>query len=178
MLQLIRAREASPAGALVNLSKTLAQAAVFWTVFFGVLPSLLCRIESSFGLWTLRLPHAEFIGCALFVLAGGLGVTSAVYMAIIGQGTPLPLDCARVLVIRGPYRYVRNPMAIAGLTQGFAVGLAWGSWLTILYVAFGCALWNQLVRKWEEADLELRFGQQFRAYRQHVRCWIPRLTPY
>jgi protein-S-isoprenylcysteine O-methyltransferase Ste14 len=31
------------------------------------------------------------------------------------------------LVIAGPYRYVRNPMAVAGILQGIAVGWYLGS---------------------------------------------------
>ena len=35
--------------------------------------------------------------------------------ATIGRGTPLPIDEPRKLVVRGPYRYVRNPMYIGVL---------------------------------------------------------------
>ena len=41
-------------------------------------------------------------------------------MAVTGRGTPLPFDAARDLVVSGPYRLVRNPMVVAGLTQSLA----------------------------------------------------------
>jgi protein-S-isoprenylcysteine O-methyltransferase Ste14 len=45
-------------------------------------------------------------------------------------------------------------------------------------VAIGAALWQFLARPWEERDLEMRFGDQYRKYRDAVRCWLPRLSPY
>jgi protein-S-isoprenylcysteine O-methyltransferase Ste14 len=96
-------------------------------------------------------------------------------MSSRGAGTPLPSAMPNHLVIAGPYRWVRNPMAVAGITQGVAVGLVLGSWLVIAYSMIGSLLWNYAVRPLEEADLEERFGAEFRQYRDAVRCWIPRV---
>ncbi len=76
-------------------------------------------------------------------------------------------------MIAGPYRFVRNPMALAGVTQAAAVGLMLGSWLVVAYAVIGSSLWNHVVRPGEEADLEARFGDPFRRYRAAVRCWVP-----
>ncbi len=99
-------------------------------------------------------------------------------MAIIGQGTPLPLDHPNRLVIRGPYRFVRNPMAIAGLSQGLFAGLFFGSWLAIPYVVIGGLSWNLFARPPEEHHLAIDFGEPYLRYKEAVGCWIPRLTPY
>jgi protein-S-isoprenylcysteine O-methyltransferase Ste14 len=80
---------------------------------------------------------------------------------------------ANRLVVSGPYRWVRNPMAIAGIVQGVAVGLVLSSWLVVAYAVAGSLLWNYAIRPLEEADLEERFGSEFRQYRDSVRCWIP-----
>jgi len=79
------------------------------------------------------------------------------------------------LVIAGPYRFVRNPMAMAGVVQGAAVGLMLASWLVVAYAIAGSLVWNSVVRPLEEADLESRFGDEFLRYRMSVRCWVPRL---
>lgn len=55
-------------------------------------------------------------------------------------------------MIAGPYRFVRNPMALAGVTQAAAVGLMLGSWLVVAYAVIGSSLWNHVVRPGEEAD--------------------------
>ena len=53
-------------------------------------------------------------------------------MALIGEGTPLPAETARKLVVAGPYRYVRNPMAVAGVIQTASIGLLFGSWMVVV----------------------------------------------
>jgi protein-S-isoprenylcysteine O-methyltransferase Ste14 len=117
-------------------------------------------------------------GGLLFLLGGTLGLTSGMVMAAQGRGTPLPADCARELVVIGPYRYIRNPMAVAGLAQGVGVGIALGSPAVILYAVLGGPVWHVFVRPWEEADLEQRFGDDYRHYREAVRCWQPRFPGY
>ena len=172
-MTLLRFRPARPAPAWKYLLKTVVQATCFWTVFLLVIPWLIYAMEDSRG-----IPHFAFRGqglfaCVGFILASCLGIWSGVTMAIIGKGTPFPSDTARELVIRGPYRFVRNPMAIAGLAQGTFVGIALGSCGTLLYVLAGMMLWNTVVRPMEEADLAERFGQDFDRYRRSVRCWLP-----
>lgn len=171
-------RQAKPAAPLVNLCKTLTQAALFWTFFLAVLPYGVCWLETAAGLQHARFQPLRVVGTAILLCASALGLWSAFVMALTGKGTPLPMDSARELVIAGPYAYVRNPMAVAGLVQGMAVGLIVGSWAVLLYVAIGIFLWNCVVRPHEEADLLNRFGADYRHYRQNVCCWIPRLTRY
>lgn len=69
-------------------------------------------------------------------------------------------------------------MAVAGLVQGAATALWFGSPSVFGYVIAGAAVWNLAIRPAEEADLLRRFGDEFEEYRQAVRCWRPRLTPY
>ena len=87
-------------------------------------------------------------------------------MATRGEGTPLPTQTARRLVIKGPYRWIRNPMVVAGLVQGLCVGLLLGSRLAVVVPLAGALVWNYVIRPVEEADLETRFGESFRAYRR------------
>lgn len=162
------------------IAKTTAQTLVFWFVFLFLIPLGIYLLEEKLGLqwWPFDAVGSMLTGSILFALGGLLGLTSGVVMAIYGKGTPLPADCAPELVIVGPYRYVRNPMAIAGLAQGIAVGIALGSPWVIVYALLGGPMWNVLVRPWEEADLEARFGETYRRYREQVCCWTPRLTGY
>ena len=171
-------KSARPASAGWNLAKTAAQTTVFWVLFLGVGPWVLVRVESVLGWVPWSFPHQRTLGLVLFVAFGLVNLWSGVAMAYWGRGTPLPLDMARTLVVAGPYRYVRNPMAIGGLGAGIAIGVGLGSTATTLYPVLGGLVWNVFVRPIEERDLEARFGAPFVAYRDAVRCWWPRLSPY
>jgi protein-S-isoprenylcysteine O-methyltransferase Ste14 len=96
-------------------------------------------------------------------------------MSTLGEGTPLPSAMPNRLVIAGPYRWMRNPMAAAGIVQGAAVGIILHSWLVIAYAVAGSLVWNYIVRPLEEADLQERYGAEFERYREAVRCWIPQV---
>jgi len=171
-------RIAAPRSPALNLAKTLAQISVFWSVFLLVLPQQLQGLEQRLALPTFHFPGQVLLAGVLFGALSALGLWSGATMAWLGSGTPLPLDTARELVVRGPYAYVRNPMAVAGLGQGLMVGLGMGSAAVLLYVLAGTLLWQWLIRPREEADLLQRFGPAYARYQRAVRCWVPRLRPY
>jgi len=169
-------RVARPASRGWNSLKTFCQIAIMWSLLLCVLPLGIDIVEHWSG--SPRLPACPGFGAALFAAGSLLGLVTANALVRDGEGTPLPLDTARNLVVSGPYRYVRNPMAMFGFAQGFGVGLWLGSPAVLAYTAIGMVIWQWLARPWEEADLERRFGDRYRRYRDAVPCWIPRLTPY
>lgn len=159
----------------VHVALTAAEILIFWGFFLAVIPFVLTFVERR---WELSLPFPAFsvpAGVLVLVLASALGLWAAAAMSTKGGGTPLPAAMPNRLVIAGPYRFVRNPMAISGIVQGVAVGLMLSSWLVIAYAIAGSLVWNFAVRPHEEADLEARFGAEYRRYRASVRCWWPRL---
>ncbi|MBL8211882.1 MAG: isoprenylcysteine carboxylmethyltransferase family protein [Bryobacterales bacterium] len=164
-------QEAKPASRRRHLLHTLLQTAAMWTAFLAVLPAVLYRVESAAGLPSFA--PQPVAGWLVFTLASALGLWTGATMAWLGDGTPWPRATARKLVIAGPYRYIRNPMAVAGLVQGFGIALVYGSPLLVVYVVLGGVLWNTIARPVEERDLEERFGDSYRAYRVRIRCWLP-----
>lgn len=166
-------RPAARVGTRALLARTALQTLFFWGTFLLIIPIVVSLIEAR---WSLRIEVplvVHLAGGVLLVTATALGIWSAVSMSVEGEGTPLPSQMARRLVITGPYRYLRNPMAVAGIAQGISVGLILGSWLVVAYSLFGSLLWNSVVRPLEEADLEARFGSEFVEYSSRVSCWLP-----
>lgn len=174
----IRGRIAKPAAPAVNVAKTLLQTLAMWGVLLFAVPSLLAWLEAR-TLGTGFDPRAgRAVAAAVFVVCGAFGISNGVLLATRGRGTPLPLDSTNALVLAGPYRHVRNPMAMASLLQGAAVGVFVGSPLVLAYALAGALVWNFVARPWEERDLDARFGAPYRDYVENVRCWIPRASPY
>ncbi len=163
----------TPLGRSAALFWTGTQIVVFWGVFLGILPLGIVELEQHWG--GPRLVHAgqSIAALTLFAAASGLGLWSGVAMAMSGEGTPLPTATAPKLVVSGPYRFVRNPMALAGILQGVAVGWWLGSWGVLAYALAGAAVWHGCVRPIEEADLRRRFGSDYEQYQSSVRLWIP-----
>lgn len=167
-------RTARASGRRRLLVQTGMQIVVFWATCLAVIPLAIVWFETR---WRLHLPMPIVVtvaGGILFVAASGLGLWSAHAMSTVGRGTPLPSAQPRHLVIAGPYRFVRNPMALAGIAQGVAVGMLVGSWLVVLYAVSGSLVWNYLIRPHEEDDLAERFGAEFERYRDSVGVWWPR----
>ena len=155
------------------LVHTTIQIAVFWGIFLIIIPVIINAFEDRWNL-AYKFPILlVVVGFALLAFSSVIGVWSARAIANFGSGTPLPSQMAHHLVARGPYAFVRNPMAIAGIVQGMAMGLLIGSWLVVVYALIGSLLWNWLIRPHEEADLIERFGDEYRDYAKRVRCWWP-----
>jgi len=168
-------RVANEASIARHVAVTTVQIVLFWTTFLVLLPWLVVSLERVAALPPLGLANARTIGAVVFSLASLLGLASGMTMAVTGRGTPLPCATARDLVHSGPYRVLRNPMALAGIVQGLGVGLWLDSTAVVLYALAGAVGWHVLVRPAEERDLAARFGAAYLAYRDRFPLWLPRL---
>jgi protein-S-isoprenylcysteine O-methyltransferase Ste14 len=91
----------------------------------------------------------------------------------IGKGTPAPFDPPRRLVIRGPYRFVRNPMYMgAGLALAGAA-LFYESAPLLVYGGIFLFVSHLFVMLYEEPTLRRTFGAEYEAYCHRVRRWWP-----
>ncbi len=133
-------------------------------------------LSVGWGLDGIMAALPVLIGLVLIASGLALWVWTLRLFARIGEGTLAPWDPTRQLVTQGPYSRVRNPMITAVLAVLLGEAALSGS-LGVLtwYVAFFTVNWLSFVFH-EEPDLELRFGDEYRAYRQSVPRWIPRCT--
>lgn len=127
---------------------------------------------------TMPQLFAQIAGLGLLLVGLSLFASSLRRFAKEGRGTLAPWDPPRQLVIRGPYRYVRNPM-ISGV-----VFVLFGEALMLLSAPhFQWALIFLVVNfiyipLFEEQQLKKRFGEAYIDYCRHVPRLVPRLRPW
>ena len=120
------------------------------------------------------------IAIVLMAIGGAIMVRCVWDFAWTGRGTPAPFDPPRHLVVRGLYRWVRNPMYI-----GMGVFLAGEAMLIpsiatemVIMILVLWAVVNGFILLYEEPKLRELFGDEYKTYCDNVRRWIPRLTPF
>jgi protein-S-isoprenylcysteine O-methyltransferase Ste14 len=96
--------------------------------------------------------------------------------ARIGRGTLAPVDPPKELVVRGLYRYVRNPMYAGVLCVLLGEAALFQSVALLTYTAVWFLFVNLFVILYEEPALRARFGASYEQYRRSVGRWIPRRT--
>jgi protein-S-isoprenylcysteine O-methyltransferase Ste14 len=96
--------------------------------------------------------------------------------AAFGRGTPAPVDAPRRLVVRGLYRYVRNPMYVGVLLVIAGWALLFQSPRVIIYGAVVALFFHLFVVAVEEPSLRGKFGPSYERYCREVGRWVPRVS--
>jgi protein-S-isoprenylcysteine O-methyltransferase Ste14 len=159
----------------VNLLKT----AIFFLfvpgTFAGWLPWLVARSGTNPLPFDPPLLRA---GGILLCALGASGLLWCVWeFSTRGEGTPAPFDPPKRLVVRGLYRFVRNPMYVS---VGYALlgeAIVYDSRSLLIYLVSFFILAHLFVVLYEEPGLKRRFGAEYRDYLDRVPRWIPRLSP-
>jgi protein-S-isoprenylcysteine O-methyltransferase Ste14 len=120
---------------------------------------------------------AVVIGAVLIAAGCGVLLYAFAQFVIEGVGTPAPPAPTERLVIRGLYRYVRNPMYLAVLAVVVGQALVLGRPVLLVYAAAIAAAFATFVRLYEEPTLARRYGAQYEAYRERVPAWLPVRRP-
>jgi protein-S-isoprenylcysteine O-methyltransferase Ste14 len=93
-----------------------------------------------------------------------------------GHGSPLPIDAPRKLVVRGLYRYVRNPMYVSVWCVMLAQTVLFASRNMLLYALTFAVAFHLFVLLYEEPTLRSKFGDDYDDYCRRVPRWLPRLN--
>ena len=122
----------------------------------------------AIGVW-------QVVGIIAAAIGGALAFWCVLAFALLGKGTPAPFDAPRRLVVRGPYRFVRNPMYIsAGCALGGAV-LFYKSIALLGYLCLLGLIAHIFIVFYEEPTLRQTFGDEYEDYCARVRRWLPRM---
>ena len=95
-----------------------------------------------------------------------------------GDGTPVPFDPPKTMVVTGPYAYVANPMQLGMTGVLIGLGVVAGSW-PLAATAVGAAAFSVgYAAAVEHEELVERYGQDWLDYRREVRIFRVRRTAY
>src|SRR2546425_10233857 len=138
----------------------LMRAVTYGTLFVGFLVVFLPgRVLEWSGVRrpaSLGLPQG--VGLAVVVLGAALALWCILTFAFVGKGTPAPFDPPRRLVVRGPYRFVRNPMYLGAVLALAGAALFYGSVALMSYAGAFLLMTHAFVVWYEEPTLRATFG--------------------
>jgi protein-S-isoprenylcysteine O-methyltransferase Ste14 len=120
-------------------------------------------------------PVTAAIGASLILIGFALVAWTVALFVRVGRGTLAPWDPTSRLVVRGPYRYMRNPMitGVGVVLAGEALFFrSWGIALELAMFVVVNAVYFPLL---EEPGLRRRFGTEYEEYRARVPRWLPRV---
>jgi protein-S-isoprenylcysteine O-methyltransferase Ste14 len=79
------------------------------------------------------------------------------------------------LLIDGPFKQCRNPMTFGTISAYLGVGILAGSVSSIVLVLFIGGLLLTYLKKVEEQELEMRFGEEYVEYKKTTPFFFPRI---
>ncbi len=154
----------------------LARAATYSALFIGLLLIFLPdRILSAtriiqpgaIGVWQVA---GMFLGAA----GAALAITCILAFVFVGKGTPAPFDPPRRLVVRGPYRLVRNPMYLGAVLALSGAALFYQSIPLLGYAGLFLLMTHVFVVSYEEPTLRRTFDGDYEAYCRRIGRWWPK----
>lgn len=159
----------------------IVRAILILPVSVVVIPALLVMGSEAAGLavgW-VGLAAPVFWLAALLAVAG-VALAGWTVRPLFADGPSLSalVDARGRLVVRGPYRHVRNPMVCAGVLLLAAEALMLHAWPVAIWLAVFYMANSIYVMGVEERGLERRLGAGWRRYKAHVPRWFPSPVGY
>jgi len=171
----VTAPRAGPARrSAANLGLRSALAHLWFALnFFLAFPALVLYASGT----GLRPPLGApaLLGGAVIVLAHLAVLLLVVDFVRVGRGTQFPLDPPRELVLRGPYRWIRNPMYLLYTCIVLGEAILYRSPALLAYAGAFWLLTHLYVVGVEEKALKRRFGESYVDYCRRAGRWLPRL---
>jgi protein-S-isoprenylcysteine O-methyltransferase Ste14 len=154
----------------------LLRALTYATLFIGlVLVFLPGRVLAASGIvWPTAFGAWQVAGTLMAGAGGILVLWCILTFVFVGRGTPAPFDPPRRLVVRGPYRYVRNPMYVGAAAAVLGAAIFYQSSALLSYVGAFLLVTHLFVVGYEEPALRRMFGPEYALYCGKVGRWWPR----
>jgi len=127
----------------------------------------------AFPSFDFDLPGRQVLAGLFFVLALAIGLSAVVgFHRAKTTVNPLAPEKASALVVRGIYRWTRNPMYLAMLLVLIAWACIVANVAALVILPLFVAYLNRFQIVPEERALQARFGGEFEQYKRTVRRWL------
>lgn len=118
----------------------------------------------------------RYTGLPLIVI-GATGLLWCIWnFFAAGKGTISPIDPPKLLVVRGLYKVVRNPMYVSVVTILLGEAIFFMSPPILIEAGVFFVLANLFIVFYEEPSLRRRFGKSYESYSRAVGRWVPRFA--
>ena len=112
-----------------------------------------------------------FLGFVLYIFGGVINIWAD---SIIKKKktTVKPYENPTHLITSGPFRFTRNPqyLGFTAILLGFAIHH--GTLVTFIFPVIFAILMQRIFIPFEEKNLEMIFGEEYKEYKNKVRRWI------
>lgn len=148
-------------------------------LFLFLIPLLLIRglppFDKTLGFPLFSFGIINFILGALLILVGATyALWSIISQLTRARGTPLPMMATQKLLIDGPFKQSRNPMGFGAISMYLGMAIVVGSLFSLIMVTLFLLLLILWIKKVEEKELEIRFGQDYVDYKKSTSFMIPK----
>jgi len=158
--------------------KTVIQLPFMVTIVFPAIITYFTTQESVIPLKKLPFWTSLILGLLCFAIGITFFIKSVRLFILIGKGTLAPWNPTKKIVVRGLYRYFRNPMITGVVLILFSESFFFQSGNIMLLGLFFLSMNHFYFIFHEEPGLEKRFGEEYEEYRRNVPRWIPRWKPW
>ena len=159
---------------LIRIKLTLLVRSILSTVLIPgtvifLIPSLVIAESGNSG------PHELSIISVAALIFGSLQlillILSIRSFAVLGKGTLSPADPPKDLVLKGPYRFTRNPMYMAAVLILLSEAIFFESIYLLIYLFIVGLVFHLFVVFYEEPKLKAVFGKSYSDYCKSVPRW-------
>jgi len=136
----------------------------------GFVPWYLLRNERN----VFERPLDLYLLTGMLVMSAGIIILMwcILKFAFEGNGTLSPMDPTKRLVVRGLYRFSRNPMYAVVVIILVGEAILTGSSTLWIYLTVIFIIFNLFILFHEEPRLRKYFGEEYNQYCRTVRRWV------
>ena len=152
--------------------KTVSLAFLYGLMTLILAPLFFIWLNIQLSLPTYSFLMFRLIGIVLALFGTIFWLYSISLFHFSGKGTPVPTSPPKRLVVKGVYKYTRNPMYISVLLILLGYFIVFGQLLLLLNLSIMAIFFHLFITRYEEPTLKKKFGDNYTEYCKQVPRWL------